>query len=218
MSFMSRSRATITIGIDIGQKRDPTAICVSETVERTLRGREETHYVVRHLERLPLRARYPDVARRLAAVIAGLRKLEDSPPTLFVDATGLGKPVVDLLQEPLKDVQPVCVYFTHGDRRIEKTEDGGRTVTLGKAWLTSHLQALLQSGRLHLPRTREAEELAKELLEFEIRVDESANEKYGAFRVGTHDDLVTAVGLATQGDGRPTDAWAWAADYMRTRG
>jgi hypothetical protein len=126
--------------------------------------------------------------------------------------------VVDLLQERLEDVEPVPVYFTHGDRRTEKTEEGRRTVTLGKAWLTSRLQGLLQSGRLHLPKTRETQELAKELLEFDIRVDENANERYGAFRVGTHDDLVTALGLATQGAGRPTNAWAWAADYMRKRG
>jgi hypothetical protein len=38
----------------------------------------------------------------------------------------------------------------------------------------------------------------QELLDYEIRVDENANDKYGAFRVGTHDDLVTALGLAVQ--------------------
>ena len=30
------------------------------------------------------------------------------------------------------------------------------------------------------------------------RVDANANDTYGAFRVGSHDDLVTALGLATQ--------------------
>jgi hypothetical protein len=210
--------ATITIGVDIGQNRDPTAICVSEADRRTIEGREEKHDVVRHLERLPLHTRYPEVARRLAAVIGGLRERADWPPELYVDATGLGQPVIDLLKEPLQNVEPVPVYFTHGDQRTEKIEEGRRSVKLGKAWLTSHLQTLLQSRRLHLPRTREAEELIKELLEFEIHIDESANEKYGAFRVGTHDDLVTALGLATQRDRGFTNAWAWAADYMRRRG
>jgi hypothetical protein len=37
-------------------------------------------------------------------------------------------------------------------------------------------------------------------MNFEIRVDEKANDRYGAFRVGTHDDLVTALGLAVQVD------------------
>ena len=209
--------ATITIGVDIGQNRDPTAICVSEAIGRTTEGREEKHYVVHHLERIPLRARYSDVARRLAAVIGRLRKRGDRSPELFVNATGLGQPVIDLLQEPLKDVEPVSVYFTHGDQRTEKIEEGRRTVKLGKAWLTSHLQTLLQSGRLHLPKTREAQQLADELDDFKIPVDENANEKYGAFRVGTHDDLVTALGLATQGDRGPTNTWAWIEDYMRRR-
>jgi hypothetical protein len=37
-----------------------------------------------------------------------------------------------------------------------------------------------------------------ELLDYEIRISEDANERYGAFKVGTHDDLVTALGLAVQ--------------------
>lgn len=35
---------------------------------------------------------------------------------------------------------------------------------------------------------------------YELRVDENARETFGAFKVGTHDDLVTALGLATQVD------------------
>jgi len=50
-----------------------------------------------------------------------------------------------------------------------------------------------------LPKTGEAAALTEELLNYEIKVSEDANEQYGAFRVGTHDDLVTAIGLATQG-------------------
>ena len=73
--------------------------------------------------------------------------------------------------------------------------------TLGKACLVSRLQTLLQSDRIHLPRTAGAEVLAEDLRNFEIRVDENANDRYGAFRVGTHDDLVTALDLATQTGG-----------------
>lgn len=46
------------------------------------------------------------------------------------------------------------------------------------------------------PNIYHAEEAIEELLEYEGRVDERANERYGAFRVGAHDDLVTALGLA----------------------
>jgi hypothetical protein len=54
------------------------------------------------------------------------------------------------------------------------------------------------SGRLHLPKTREAAVLTKELLNYELRVDENSKERFGAFKVATHDDLVTAVGLSVQ--------------------
>ena len=47
--------------------------------------------------------------------------------------------------------------------------------------------------------------MADELLDYEIRVDTDANDKYGAFKVGTHDDLVTALGLAVQTDGSPLE-------------
>lgn len=39
-------------------------------------------------------------------------------------------------------------------------------------------------------------------MSYELRVDDNANDRYGAFRVGTHDDLVTALGLAVQVDPR----------------
>ena len=90
------------------------------------------------------------------------------------------------------------MYFTHGDHRTEHS--GEDKVTLGKAYLVSRLQALLQCNRLHLPATAESRALAQELLDYEIRVEEDANERYGAFRGGSHDDLVTALGLAVQFD------------------
>ena len=92
------------------------------------------------------------------------------------------------------------VFFTHGDRRVETGQGWDLEVQLGKCHLVCRLQTLLQTARLHLPRTPEAETLARELLEYEIRVESDANERYGAFPVGTQDDLVTALGLAVQCD------------------
>jgi hypothetical protein len=73
---------------------------------------------------------------------------------------------------------------------------------VGKAYLVSQLQALLQQGKVKLPDTAEARELAKELLDYEIGVSESANVTAGAFKTGRHDDLVTALGLAVLRDPR----------------
>jgi Terminase RNaseH-like domain len=222
----------VSIGIDIGQKVDPTAIAVveeeerTETDEQTKKERTQVFYVVRRLERLPLGMPYPKIRARLATIIEAVRARAAEthalttvqlsatlvievpeqaalPPTVYVDATGVGQPVVDELRHAGVRVTPV--YFTHGDRRTMR-EDGG--ISLGKAWLVSRLQVLLQNGRLLLPDTDDARVLAKELQDYELRVSEQANDTYGAFKVGTHDDLVTAVGLAIQGSGKRVMAWA----------
>jgi hypothetical protein len=193
----------VTIGVDIGQRRDPTAIAVVEAERRpneTRPGYTEVHHLARHLERLPLGTPYPEVARRVAAVTAGAaKKAGGGWPTLYLDATGVGTPVVDVLKDAGVPARLVPVYFTHGDRRTVVEDE----VRLGKAWLVSRMQALLQGGLLHLPRTPGAEQLGRELLDYEIRVSEDANDRYGAFKVGTHDDLVTALGLAAQEDSAP---------------
>lgn len=183
---------------------DPTAVAVAE--QELPEGSEAALFIIRHLERLPLGTAYPDVATRLAAIVAGVRVHSTGMLTLRVDATGVGQPVVDLLERALPDgPYPIAVYFTHGDRY--EVDHAHSRATLGKAYLVSRLQALLQTGRIKLPRTAEAEQLAKELLDYEIRVDQNANDTYGAFKVGTHDDLVTALGLAVIEEHQPLGSW-----------
>jgi hypothetical protein len=192
--------STITIGVDIGQRRDPTAIAVVEGEDRPgPTQRPVWHHVARHLERLPLGTSYPDVAARVSAVVASVTARAGATPAVYLDATGVGTPVVDVLRQAGIAGRLIPVYFTYGDRR---TVNADGAVSLGKAWLVSRLQALLQGGWLHLPQTAEATALHRELLDYEIKVDQDANERYGAFRVGSHDDLVTALGLATQVDRR----------------
>jgi len=184
---------TVTIGIDIGQKSDPTAIAVVEMEWRGPDDRRADHYLCRHLSRLPLGTSYPQVTERLGEIVAGVRDYKSSVRAVYLDATGVGQPVADALKSAGVPVTPV--YFTHGDRR---TENEDRSVALGKAYLVSRLKVLMQGGRIHLARTEEMDAMQKELLDYEIRVNEHANETYGAFKTGAHDDLVTALGLAVQ--------------------
>lgn len=219
----------VAIGVDIGQRVDPTAIAVVEReqrvesptlgvaameaarsaaelrppIEAAASERRVWHHTARYLDRLPLGTPYPAVADRLARIAANVQQKTGQRATVFIDATGVGQPVVDELRLHDVPARLVAVYFTYGDRRI--VEHHGR-VTLGKAYLVSRMQALFQGNRLHLPPGHpEAETLVKELLDYEIRVDQDANDKYGAFKVGTHDDLVTALGLAVQTDGAPLE-------------
>jgi hypothetical protein len=117
------------------------------------------------------------------------------------NATGLGTPVIEMLKAEASQARKItAVHFNHGDRRSDTRQ---YEVILGKGYLVSRLQTLLQADLLHLPRTPEADTLARELSEYEIRIAEDANERYGAFRVGTQDHLVNALGLAVQIDWRP---------------
>lgn len=191
--------SALSIGVDMGQKVDPTAIVVAEATRQATRN-TPTVYTVRDIGRLPLNTSYPDVAAKVANVVAGVLERKSGRLRLLVDATGVGGPVVDLLREALRD-KPytlVACTFTFGDRYMRDEQAG--TASVGKAYLVSKLQALLQTGRLKLPVTAESEALARELQDYEIRVDQNANDKYGAFKVGTHDDLVTALGLAVLDD------------------
>jgi hypothetical protein len=99
--------------------------------------------------------------------------------------------------------RPIACYFVHGERRTKV----GCEVRLGKAWMVSRLQALAQTGRLHLPQSAGAEAARKELLDYEIRVSDDGHDSFGAFKTGRHDDLVTAIGLAVQ---LPLCAGAWS--------
>jgi hypothetical protein len=180
----------ITIGVDLGQRKDPTAIAVVEGRDRNDGERE---FAARGLTSLPLGTSYPDVVARLRDTIDGLEpQLQGERPPIWLDATGLGTPVVDMCRSAGMQVTP-C-YFTHGDRLVENSTEWSWSV--GKGLLVAKLQVILQTKRLLLPNTPTAKQLADELLSYEIRINPRANDTYGAFRVGAHDDLVTALGLA----------------------
>ncbi|MFP3941883.1 MAG: hypothetical protein ACLF0P_16430 [Thermoanaerobaculia bacterium] len=175
----------IAIGVQVGQRSEPSALCVVEVQNRTGPPGSEAHFLVRHLERIPMGTTYPAVADRSAQVAARLLDRGAVRPDLYLDATGLGEPVVDLFSARVQNAKIVAVYFTQGDRRSRISH---RELHLGKAYLVTRLQTLLQVGCLHLPRTPDAEGLAHDLLEFQIDIAEHANDRYDAFRVGPRDE------------------------------
>ncbi|MEM9553705.1 MAG: hypothetical protein AAGC60_05555 [Acidobacteriota bacterium] len=192
-----REQRGVLIGIEAGQRRNPSGICVTTAEQRTdTAGRAEIHFIVRMLEQLETGTTFLQLATRLGAIVASLRAQGHSyEPIAYVNATGAGEPLNDLLRA--QSATRVCsTFFNHGDRRQVDSD----RITLGKAHLVVRLQVLLQSGRLHFPRTTAAEQLAQELLDYEIKIEADANDRNGAFRVGQHDELVTALGLAVQVD------------------
>ena len=209
---------SITIGIDVGKAADPTAIVVARSEMRD----DRHHFTVPFLSRVQIGTPYPDIVRRCAEVINGVerRLVWDISEKLqmpaylpevenrardsiwvLVDSTGVGAPVVDLLRELVPGTKICAVLFTHGEHCSVtwRAAEG----TMGKGFLVSRLQVLIQSGRVHLPKGEESEVLVEELRDYEMSISEKGTDTYGAFRVGSHDDLVTALGLATLLDHKP---------------
>ena len=81
---------------------------------------------------------------------------------------------------------------------------GGSTVSkvgdltrVPKRELVSVVQVGLQNRTLKIaPELSEAATLSRELQNFQVKITDAANDTYGAWREGTHDDLVLAIALA----------------------
>ena len=184
----------VCIGVDIGQSQDPTAIVVADPVRRE----NEIHYEIRFLKRLPLGLPYPSIIEELIRIYHNIPEPEGKlklRKQVWIDATGVGKPVVDLIRNTSSSIKLHEVYITGGEAK-DNINPWLRVIKLPKAYLVSRLQVMLGYGRIHLPNTEEALSLQEELKNYTIRVNENASPEFGAFKVGTHDDLVTALGLA----------------------
>lgn len=201
----------LRIGIDIGKRHDPSAIVVAIAEQRMVDGKSTTHYSIPALKRLGLDTPYPDQVKILADTCnAAVKRFNESGKRsgfmkrhrILIDVTGVGDAVTDLLTPLVSGLGTVhpC-RFMGGDRLTQE----GLEFRLGKSFFVSRLQVLSESQRIHLPdQLPEAKQLAKEMLDFDIDVDElTGKATYGAIRPGTHDDLVCAIGLACLQDAEP---------------
>lgn len=187
------------VGVDLGQKQDYTAIAVVERWEEEARefdrwSWERVHEVghsLRHLERLALGTPYPEVVGRVREVarsgaLAGRC-------TVVADATGVGGPVIDMLREADLGCELMAVTITGGERASRA--DGGWHVP--KRDLVVGLEVMLETGSLRIAAgLREGETFIKELTGMRVKVSAGRREQFGAWREGTHDDLVLAAALA----------------------
>lgn len=184
-----------TVGVDLGQSVDPTAIAII----RTLRFRDSFEPIVQvgHLERLPLNTPYPGVVTRVGNLLTRLPQNSE----LVIDFTGVGRPVFEMFDA--RGMAPIGVTITAGDAVVSD----GRVHRVPKLILISQLQALLHSGRLKIQRDMaDAQALVAELQDFRAEVTDAGYWRFGA-RAGKHDDLVLALAIAV-----------WRAVGLRTAG
>jgi hypothetical protein len=193
-------RAPLIFGLDLGQAQDYSALACVEQL-RNEDGAQE--YAVRHLHRWPLGTPYtaPEgKANGIAEDLAGLIADAGRPVVLVLDATGCGRPVVDLLRK-----------YRLGARLVPVTITAGSQTTLQSGWwhapkrdLAGAVAVGLERRTLHVaPGLPLVKTLTKELLTFRVKVTTSGNETFEAWRERDHDDLVLAVALAVWFGSRP---------------
>jgi hypothetical protein len=200
-----------TIGPDLGQAADFSAMAVLESISTTNDGVELAVYAVRHLQRFSLRTAYTAIVPAVAA-IARSGPLRGA--ALVVDQTGVGRAVVDMLRRSRIVGQIVPVTIT-GGHAVTLGQEGARRVP--KKEPVTCLQVLLQARRLKIARSLpEAELLAKELENYRVKITAAVNEVFGAWREGQHDDLVLATALACWWSDRPRQRLFLGA-FMRPR-
>jgi hypothetical protein len=189
------------VGLDLGQSRDHTAIAVLERAE--LGGDWDpvmfAHLKVvelrlRYLERVALGTPYPEVVARVRQVTRS-EKLAGRC-RLIADATGVGRPVIDLLR--IADLGCSLWPATITSGEMETQQDGNYRVP--KRDLIVGLQVLFQQEALQIAGGLEyGPALMAEMAAMQVKITPAGNEQYGAWREGDHDDLVLAVALACWG-------------------
>lgn len=197
------------LGLDLGQANDPTGLVILERMQNweldTVPVKDRDPYTVtkwhekesvkepiyhaRHVERLKLGTPYPEVIEYVQELIK--TKEINGNYGLVIDMTGVGRPVFDIAKKAGLDA--VGVTITGGDT---VSWQSGKTVRVSKRILVGTVTAVMQTGRLRLAKGMDGvDALQKELLDFRVKVTDSANDIYSA-REGAHDDLVLSLALA----------------------
>ncbi len=169
---------TYFTGLDLGQSQDFSALVTLEcTGDR---------FDARHIHRWELGTPYPTVVEDLRDWFA---RQPLHRTTLVVDATGVGRPVVDMIAEAglpaTVEAFTITAGFTPGDKTVPKKD------------LVGSVQAALQTRRLRFAASLPLRPvLERELETFRVKVTADRNETFSAWRERDHDDLVLALALA----------------------
>ena len=140
-------------GMDLGQKRDHSALAVVEYLREWNLERNYVTYAmdpvdetvrvsVRQLQRIDLGTKYTDLAMATHRLLQKATRTHDC--TLVLDASGVGQPVTELFEglPPRATLVPVTIVPGAGET---KGKDEWR---VSKQVLISGLQVMLEAGQL----------------------------------------------------------------------
>jgi hypothetical protein len=196
----------IILGVDVGQAVDPTAIVALDSYvpePMHIDDRPEKHHLIRWLEKIPLGTHYEQVVNRIVAIGEDASSIDHT--RIVIDATGVGRPIVDMLRARTR-TSVLAVTFTGG---ASETETDPYTSRVPKRDLVTALEVVLQGRRLHaVPGLSLVEDLRAELSHFEVNISSRGHDTYDGAS-GKHDDLVMALCLATWAATRGSSAETW---------
>lgn len=179
--------ACYSVGLDLGQARDYTALAVVEHVRTRYDASwfDDGHWrqEARHLERIELGTPYPAIVERVAALMRSEPLRSDG--RLYIDMTGVGRPIVDLFNAAARD------------GRMSEYPVGITITAEIKLDLVTGLEAALQTGRLRFAsRDPLVDRLVAELKAFRVKLSATGHPTFEAERESDHDDMVIALALA----------------------
>jgi hypothetical protein len=173
------------VSADLGQVVDFSTIAVTEDQET-----DQPRYIVRHLERFPIRTEYPVIARSIVELVR-TPPLDPSVPVI-IDAGGPGRPVIDLLREA--GLSPVVVTTTNG---TSVTRDSAGAYRVPHVLLGGIVKVAFEGRHVQIAaELPDAHDLEMELRAFTVRQTAQGRLRFGARDAHVHDDRVASLALA----------------------
>lgn len=187
------------VPVDIGQAADFTAVGGLRRIARA-NGREKELYSrggveltreyddtfhLGYAHRFPLHTPYPEQVEKLVEICGRI----PGSYQVVADATGVGRPVVDLMRTAGLPV--VGVVITAGSGAAHQDKETGYW-KVPKRELVTRAQTYMQTGKLRIStKLKLADVIVKEMLAFKMKISaQSGNVSFEAWREQAHDDLV----------------------------
>lgn len=178
----------IFLGIDIGQAQDYSAISVIDA-RYDDGSRYGVEYRLLQIERLPLGTPYSGVIARVGQWTERLGWIH-----AVFDATGVGRPVVELAKKTLGQNAIILGIVITGGTSDGATADG--LLTVPKVNLITSLQLAFQAGLIKIPADLYTiNELKDELMGYRRKQAQSGYARFEPERTGDHDDQIMALAL-----------------------
>lgn len=199
---MSAPPRLLFLGLDIGQSADSAAY-VGVVPAGMRPGGVLPRWSVAVCETAPLGTAYKALAARARQLLARLDE-QGWACLLAVDATGVGRPVLEMIREDPHPPGDVLGVTSHGGVNLAGEWPD---IRVPKRGLVAALGAAVDNRALSVPGTAPAaQRLAEQLKAYRAkRNTRTGHVRYEAARESDHDDLVAALQLA-----------AWSGDHWFT--